>query len=49
MLFKYCMRFYERQLIILGNTNGDVLTRLENLLDEKYESVIAEQDGLLTE
>lgn len=44
----YCMRFYERQFITRGKTNRDVLTRFENLLDEYFESTLAEQDGLPT-
>ena len=44
----YCMRFYERQFITRGKTNRDVLTRFENLLDEYFESALAEQDGLPT-
>lgn len=31
-----------------GKTNRDVLTRFENLLDEYFESTLAEQDGLPT-
>ena len=48
LLLNYCMRFYERQFITRGKTNRDVLTRFENLLDEYFESTLAEQDGLLT-
>lgn len=48
LLLNYCMRFYERQFIIRGKTNRDVLTRFENLLDEYFESTLAEQDGLPT-
>ena len=48
MLLNYCMRFYERQFITRGKTNRDVLTRFENLLDEYFESALAEQDGLPT-
>lgn len=48
LLLNYCMRFYERQLITRGKTNRDVLTRFENLLDEYFESALAEQDGLPT-
>ena len=48
LLLNYCMRFYERQFITRGNTNRDVLTRFENLLDEYFESALAEQDGLPT-
>lgn len=40
--------FYERQFITRGKTNRDVLTRFENLLDEYFESTLAEQDGLPT-
>ena len=48
LLLNYCMRFYERQFITRGKTNQDVLTRFENLLDEYFESTLAEQDGLPT-
>ena len=48
LLLTYCMRFYERQFITRGKTNRDVLTRFENLLDEYFESALAEQDGLPT-
>ena len=48
LLLNYCMRFYERQFITRGKTNRDELTRFENLLDEYFESTLAEQDGLPT-
>lgn len=48
LLLNYCMRFYERQFITRGKTNRDALTRFENLLDEYFESTLAEQDGLPT-
>ena len=48
LLLNYCIRFYERQFITRGKTNRDVLTRFENLLDEYFESALAEQDGLPT-
>ena len=48
LLLNYCMRFYERQFITRGKTNRDVLTRFENLVDEYFESTLAEQDGLPT-
>ena len=48
LMLNYCMRFYERQFITRGKTNRDVLTRFENLLDEYFESTLAEQDGLPT-
>ena len=48
LLLNYCMRFYERPFITRGKTNRDVLTRFENLLDEYFESTLAEQDGLPT-
>ena len=48
LLLNYCMRFYERQFITRGKTNRDVLTRFENLLDEYFESALADQDGLPT-
>lgn len=48
LLLNYCMRFYERLFITRGKINRDVLTRFENLLDEYFESALAEQDGLPT-
>ena len=48
LLLNYCMSFYESQFITRGKTNRDVLTRFENLLDEYFESTLAEQDGLPT-
>ena len=48
LLLNYCMRFYERQFITRGKTNRDGRTRFENLLDEYFESTLAEQDGLPT-
>lgn len=48
LLLNYCMRFYERQFITRGKVNRDVLTRFENLLDEYFESTLAEYDGLPT-
>ena len=48
LLLNYCTRYYERQFITRGKTNRDVLTRFENLLDEYFESTLAEQDGLPT-
>ena len=48
LLLNYCMLFYKRQFITRGKTNRDVLTRFENLLDEYFESTLAEQDGLPT-
>ena len=48
LLLNYFMRFYETHFITRGKTNRDVLTRFENLLDEYFESALAEQDGLPT-
>ena len=46
LLLGYCMRFYERQFITRSKSNRDVLTRFEHLLDEYFESNMAEHDGL---
>lgn len=48
LLLNYCMRFYERQFITRSKTNRDVLTRFESLLNEYFESTLAESDGLPT-
>ncbi len=46
LLIGYCMRFYERQFITRSKSNRDVLTRFEHLLDEYFEGVAADRDGL---
>ena len=48
VLLNYCMRFYERQFITREELNNDVLVRFERLLDEYWESGMAEQHGLPT-
>ena len=48
VLLNYCMRFYERQFITREELNSNVLVRFERLLDEYWESGIAEQQGLPT-
>ena len=48
VLLNYCMRFYERQFITREELNNDVLVRFERLLDEYWESGMAERYGLPT-
>lgn len=48
LLLGYCMRFYERQFVTRSQTNRDVLTRFETLLDTYFEGELAERDGLPT-
>lgn len=48
VLLNYCMRFYERQFITREELNNDVLVRFERLLDEYWDSGMAEQYGLPT-
>ena len=48
VLLNYCMRFYERQFITREELNNDVLVRFERLLDEYWDSGMAERYGLPT-
>ncbi|MCC8170514.1 MAG: AraC family transcriptional regulator [Parabacteroides sp.] len=48
LMLGYCMRFYERQFVTRSQTNRDVLTRFETLLDTYFEGEQAERDGLPT-
>lgn len=48
LLLNYCMRFYERQFATRTKANRDVLVRFERLLDEYFEGIHAEEDGLPT-
>ncbi len=46
LLLNYCMRFYERQFITRSQSNRDVLTRFEHLLDDYFDGSVAESNGL---
>lgn len=46
LLLDYCMRFYERQFISRAESNRDVLTRFEALLDEYFRNELPESQGL---
>ena len=48
VLLNYCMRFYERQFITREELNNDVLVRFERLLDDYWDSGMAERFGLPT-
>ena len=48
VLLNYCMRFYERQFITREELNNDVLVRFERLLDDYWDSGMAERYGLPT-
>lgn len=46
LLLNYCLRFYERQFITRQDTNRDILTRFEALLDNYFTGDTASQKGL---
>lgn len=46
LLLGYCMRFYERQFITRSDSNKDVLTRFELLLDEYFQNKLPQNKGL---
>ena len=48
VLLNYCMRFYERQFITREVLNSDVLVRFERLLNEYWDSGMAQVQGLPT-
>ena len=48
LILDYCTRYYERQFITREELNNDVLVRFERLLDEYWESGMAERYGLPT-
>lgn len=48
LLLNYCLRFYERQFITRQETNRDILTRFEALLDNYFTGDNALQKGLPT-
>ena len=48
LLLDYCMRFYDRQFITRSDANQGILVRFDELLDQYFESGIAEAEGLPT-
>lgn len=46
LLLNHCLRFYERQFITRQDTNRDILTRFEALLDNYFTGDTASQKGL---
>lgn len=46
LLLDYCLRFYERQFVTRSNTNHDILTRFERLLDDYFTGEQASSNGL---
>lgn len=46
LLLDYCGRFYDRQFITRENTNHDVLTRFESLLDGYFTSNAPAENGM---
>lgn len=48
LLLNYCLRFYERQFITRQETNRDILTRFEALLDAYFTADNARLNGLPT-
>jgi AraC family transcriptional activator of pobA len=48
LLLNYCNRFYQRQFITRKPVNNDVLTKMENILDEYFEQEQPLKNGLPT-
>ena len=48
LLLNYCLRFYERQFITRQDTNRDILTHFEALLDNYFSNDNTRQKGLPT-
>jgi AraC family transcriptional activator of pobA len=46
LLLNYCVRFYDRQFITRENINTDILSKFENLLNDYFQSEIAQDAGL---
>ena len=46
LLLDYCMRFYNRQFITRTESNKDVLSKFENLLDDYFQSGMVQKEGL---
>jgi len=47
-LLNYCMRFYDRQFITRSEINKDIIVRFEKLLDNYFQSELAQSAGLPT-
>ena len=48
LLLDYCMRFYERQFATRSVVNSDIVARFERLLDDYFDSGLAQKEGLPT-
>lgn len=48
LLLDYCMRFYERQFVTRSDSNKDVLTKFESLLDDYFQEGKTQTIGLPT-
>ncbi|WP_291142250.1 helix-turn-helix domain-containing protein [Flavobacterium sp. UBA7680] len=46
LLLNHCVRFYDRQFITRENINSDILSKFENLLNDYFQSEIAQDSGL---
>ena len=46
LLLDYCMRFYNRQFVTRTQSNQDVLTRFEALLDDYFRTGMVQTEGL---
>ncbi len=45
-LFKYCLRYYERQFYVRSDFNKDIVTRFENFLQNYFSSNELSENGL---
>lgn len=48
LFLNYCVRFYDRQFITRDNVNKDALSRLEDIINDYYQSGKSAENGLLT-
>lgn len=46
LLLNYCVRFYDRQFITRENSNTDILSKFENLLNDYFQSETTQDLGL---
>lgn len=46
LLLNHCVRFYDRQFITRENINSDILSKFENLLNDYFQSQMAQDSGL---